>query len=87
MRIAELVSKRPQRLDDGPAVAEDLLEHLFAVIVGRQLKRLRKLAVERWQVVLIRSYYVEVVEQPSADVLKQGASERDGPGGVVAAPV
>src|SRR3546814_6788387 len=77
VRIAELVPWRAERFDDGLAIAENLLEDPFAMIVGRKLQRLRQLAVERWKIILIGVGNAEIVKQPATDVLDQGARECD----------
>jgi len=80
MSIAELITERSERLHDRLATAKDLLEHLLAVIVGRQLQGLGQLAIKRRQIILIGRGRADLIEEPSANVFDQCPRERDSAG-------
>jgi len=62
-----------QRLNDRLAGAKYLLEHLFRVIVRRELEHLRELAIQSGQIVSFSPGLPRLVEYPLGHVLQEGA--------------
>src|SRR5215213_5555821 len=85
--VAELVAKRPQRLNNGLAAAKNLLEHLLGMVVWCELQYLRQPTIQDWQIVLLLERVACLGQHPLADILQQGSGKRDGPGWIGSAAV